>query len=618
MWGIDESTKRLFIQHSDEKVTYPSSVDVFKIIYSRTSEDEKKLFGELKKTYPDLKFKAELSFPTLKISTSSTGETYLRLRLHNAEVYLDGLEIGDQILEDNVWYPIDVDSFVEVTQKISSKGIQLGEVLDAEKSAWLIWKSELGVEVDSEPEELRASLLNATKSEYNNTRLAATLYPYQQSGATFIALMMEHGRGVLLADEMGLGKTIQAIYALSEKVSKGYVTNLVIVPASNLANWIREFARFSPNLKVEVHGGSRRAGTLNSLKFGDVILTTYDIVYRDHGFLSEVTWDTIVLDEAQNIKNARAKRSEAVVSLRKNSGLAITGTPIENSLSDVWSIFRFLEPGLLGDEYEFYSRYPDTHASAVELSKQISPFVVRRRVNDVAQDLPERSDYFVPIFLSEDMNSHYEEIRNAPNLHKLPKMQALRQLSAVPSEYVHSSNKVARLIGHLEDAFSNKDKAIIFASFTDTIDALVRVIQSKFPRVFVGSLDGRKTPEERQNTIDEFGQWAGASVLVANPRAAGVGLNIQAANYVFHFNPEWNPALIAQASARAYRRGQKKNVFIYYLYYRGTVEEYVLKKLEEKQALQSAGFQEFAEEPSDSQLLEALKLSPSDIGEMRN
>jgi SNF2 family DNA or RNA helicase len=333
--------------------------------------------------------------------------------------------------------------------------------------------------------------------------------------------------------------------------------------------------------------------------------------------LNEVVWDVVILDEAQNIKNSSAKRSEAVFSLPKNSSVAITGTPIENSLSDIWSIFRFLEPGLLGDEYAFNSRYPDTHASAVELSKQISPFVIRRRVSEVAGDLPERSDYFVPIFLSEEMNLRYEEIRNDPNLHQLPKMQALRQIAAVPSEYTYSSNKVSRLVDLLEEAFSNRDKAIIFASFTNTIDSLVRVIQTKFPNAFVETLDGRKSPQARQEVIDQFDGVAGASVLIANPRAAGVGLNIQAANYVFHFNPEWNPALIAQASARAYRRGQEKNVFVYYLYYRGTVEEYVLKKLEEKQTLQEAGLQELSDEPTESQLLEALRISPTDLAEIR-
>ena len=617
MWGIDEHNKRLTITDADGAVYAPSAVEIFKIVFSRTNAQEGDLYRELKSSYPNLKFKPELSFPTLHISTDANGESKLLVKLHNADSYIDDLSPRDQLVIGNIWFPLEEESFSEVRQTLARGSVQIGEPLDAQKSAWLLWESGLSIEVDANPDAFRGSLLKQTDSAYKAATLSATLYPYQQSGATFIELMLEHGRGVLLADEMGLGKTIQAIYAVTAGVSKGRVKNLIIVPASNLANWRREFSKFSPNLDVQMHVGPRRAGTVNSLNFGEVILTTYDIVYRDNAFLSDVAWDSVILDEAQNIKNAKTRRSQSVVSLSKTSGLAITGTPIENSLSDIWSIFQFLEPTLLGDEYEFSSQYPDTHAAALALSKQISPFVVRRRVNDVAQDLPEKLDFFVPIFLSEEMNSRYEEIRNEPSLKQLPRMQALRQLCAVPSEYLHSSNKVARLMDLLGDAFANKDKAIVFASFTDTIDSIVRCVQSSFPSAFVETLDGRRTPQDRQDIIDKFSALTGAAVLIANPRAAGVGLNIQAANYVFHFNPEWNPALISQASARAFRRGQEKTVFIYYLYYRGTVEEYILKKLEEKQALQSAGLQELLDEPNQSQLLEALRLSPSAIEELR-
>ena len=616
MWGIEKASQRLIVKDAAGSIHFPTAVEIFKLVFNRSEPEQESRFQALKFDLPKIKFRPELSFPTLSISTTSSNLTSLQIKLHNADVFLDQMPEGDQIVHNDIWYPLEVESFDEVKERLSEGAIKVGEPIDAEKAAWLIWKSKLSVEVAAEPEAFRASLLATTNSDYKEATLSATLYPYQQSGATFIELMMDHGRGVLLADEMGLGKTIQAIYAITNNVAKGHLKNLVIVPASNLANWMREFAKFSPDLEVSVHSGSRRAGTLRSLRFGDVLLSTYDIVFRDQAFLSEVVWDVVILDEAQNIKNSSAKRSAAVISLRKNSSVAITGTPIENSLSDICSIFRFLEPGLLGDEYTFAARYPDTHASAVELSKQISPFVIRRRVSEVGDDLPERSDYFVPIFLSEEMNLRYEEVRNDPNLHQLPKMQALRQIAAVPKAYAYSSNKVSRLVDLLEEAFSNRDKAIVFASFTDTIDSLVRVIQTKFPNAYVETLDGRKSPQARQEIIDKFDEIVGASVLIANPRAAGVGLNIQAANYVFHFNPEWNPALIAQASARAYRRGQEKNVFVYYLYYRGTVEEYVLKKVEEKQTLQDAGLQELSDEPTESQLLDALGISPADLEEI--
>jgi SNF2 family DNA or RNA helicase len=213
------------------------------------------------------------------------------------------------------------------------------------------------------------------------------------------------------------------------------------------------------------------------------------------------------------------------------------------------------------------------------------------------------------------MNSAYSEIQDDASMSSLPKVNALRQICAVPKVHQYESNKVDRLLELLRETFDNGDKAIVFASFTETIDLLVQRISQMRPGILVETLDGRKTASERQHVIDSLDHVKGAAVLVANPRAAGVGLNIQVANYVFHFNPEWNPALIAQASARAYRRGQSKNVFIYYLYYRGTVEEYVLQKLEAKQGLQDAGLGELSDEPTNSQLLEALRLSPKALQE---
>jgi SNF2 family DNA or RNA helicase len=204
----------------------------------------------------------------------------------------------------------------------------------------------------------------------------------------------------------------------------------------------------------------------------------------------------------------------------------------------------------------------------------------------------------------------YADVQNQADLAPLPKVLALRQICAVTREHQFESNKVDRLLELVREAFESGDKAIVFASFNETIDLIARRISQMRPGTFVETLTGEKSAAERQRTIDVFQDFGGAAVLIANPRAAGVGLNIQAANYVFHFNPEWNPALIAQASARAYRRGQTKNVFVYYLYYRGTVEEYVLEKLEQKQGLQDAGLGALSDEPTEAQLIEALRLSP--------
>jgi SNF2 family DNA or RNA helicase len=613
LWGVDENTGGLFYQDGDSNRIYPTASEVFMIAFSQKSEAEKIALREINQALPNLTFKPSLAFPKIQISLNEGGEASLSVSLDNSKSVFHSLPTGDQVVADNTWYSVDTESFNEVRLKLESRNIQLGAALSPSNVAWLLWDSGLVVEMALDLEELRRQLLERNQTVFDSELLEANLFQYQRVGATFVESMLNHGRGVLLADEMGLGKTMQALYAIASNVKNNKRKNLVVVPSSNLANWVRELSRFAPSLNLEIHAGSSRAGSVNSLLLGDVMLTSYDIVLRDQAFLSEIPWDLIVLDEAQNIKNADSKRSHAVCSLLKSASLAITGTPIENSFSDVWAIFKFLDPKILGNKQNFLVRFPDTYSSGVELSKALAPFVVRRRVADVAKDLPNRSDFYVPIFLSPEMSSGYEEIRLDPALKLLPKMLALRQFCAVKHQHSASSNKTARLLELIEEAFSNGDKAIIFASFTEAIDLLVRSISSKFPTAFVATLDGRKSSNKRQEVIDQFGKASGAAVLIANPKAAGVGLNIQAANYVFHFNPEWNPATIAQASARSFRRGQKKNVFIYYLYYRGTVEEYVLKKLEEKTALQEAGTSEFSAEPSERQMLQALSISPSEV-----
>ena len=614
-WGVDASSSRLFLENESSGRAYPSAAEIFKIVFERTSGRDQEAFEEIRKSLPNLEFRPTLAFLVLEVSITPDGFPNLMLRLNARDTYLAEIPTNDQVVIGNVWYPLDPETRDEMIDALESRNLNVGSNISAQDVAWLVWESQLTVDISGDAEELSSGLLKATKAEFRKSLLNAELYDYQKSGAAFVDSMVDKGIGVLLADEMGLGKTIQAIYAIQSAANRESRPIIAVVPASNLANWIREFGKFAPSLDISVHAGPLRAGAARYLVYGDVLLTTYQTLLRDVSFLAEVNWSLVVLDEAQNIKNSESKQSLAACLLPKRSAIAITGTPIENSLSDLWSIFRFLQPNLLGSKDEFRSRFPDTFEAAASLSKSISPFVVRRKVREVADDLPERSDIYVPIFLSAPMNSAYSEIQDDAGLSSLPKVNALRQICAVPKVHQYESNKVDRLLELLRETFDNGDKAIVFASFTETIDLLVQRISQMRPGILVETLDGRKSASERQQVIDSLDHVKGAAVLVANPRAAGVGLNIQVANYVFHFNPEWNPALIAQASARAYRRGQIKNVFIYYLYYRGTVEEYVLQKLEAKQGLQDAGLGELSDEPTNSQLLEALRLSPKALQE---
>jgi len=557
-----------------------------------------------------LSFRAEPSFPKLKVAFWQNIGLRVALELHNCPQAAGFVQTADHAVLDGVWRPIDVDSFRNCLDLLADNDIDFVSTVTSKNLAWLIWESGLDVELDVSLKDLQLGLQHSITEPFDSNLMAISMFPYQTEGSLFAAEMVSLGRGVLLADEMGLGKTPQAIYVVAKTRAKSSTPVLIVVPSSNLANWLRELERFVPGLDISIHFGNNRAGFTGELDLSGVVVTTYEMVTRDVSFLQEVDWGLIVLDEAQNIKNSQSQRSMAIRALPKNSSLALTGTPIENSLTDAWAIFQFLEPTLLGDAYSFGQQYPDTLESAKSLSKAMSPFVIRRLVEDVGQDLPERSDIEIPIFMTSSLHSKYEGIRSDESLADLPRMMRLRQACTVDFESVKDSPKLDRLMDLLEECFLGANKAIVFTSFTETIDAISSTVRRRFPFAFVDSLDGRKSGIERQAVIDAFGVTQQPGVLVANTRAAGVGLNIQAANYVFHFNPEWNPAQVDQASARVHRRGQDKNVFVYYLFYKGSVEEYMMQRLKEKKQLSEGGLENVSGVPSKGEMMRALQVSP--------
>jgi SNF2 family DNA or RNA helicase len=325
----------------------------------------------------------------------------------------------------------------------------------------------------------------------------------------------------------------------------------------------------------------------------------------------------VILDEAQLIKNVAAQRSHALKRIPKRIGVAVTGTPIENSLTDMWSIFEFVAPEYLGSLVDFEYDYPDEASAAVALSRRLAPLSIRRTVASVATDLPPRVDVVTPVFASGRLENLYDAVRLDPDLAPLARLTKLRQVCAAPSDAdptwerrLTDFPKVDRLIELMESVVFEGAKALVFSSFTESIDQICGALGARFSGLFIRAVDGRKSPSHRQSDIDDFTAATGAAVLVLNPRAAGIGLNIQAASHVFHFTPEWNPAVVSQASARAHRRGQDMPVFIYYLYYVGTVEEVMMDRLDAKRGLQSAGTSMFQENPSAGELARVFALSP--------
>lgn len=432
--------------------------------------------------------------------------------------------------------------------------------------------------------------------------LLATLFPYQARGIKWMRNCINTTGGLILADEMGLGKTLQIIGLLLLDLPTYDSPALIICPTSLIANWVLEFNKFSTGVTVMIHRGPNRSGVYRGLQTANVVITTYDTMVNDISIFTSFEWSWVICDEAQALKNPDSNRRKAAASIPRRRTIPMTGTPVENSLVDLWSLVDLAIPGLLDTRVEFEETYPDDIDSAKIVGEFTDPIILRRRVKDVAGDLPERIDVDIPLELDDALADHYIEVRES-TLAKYPIAGALvatLQLQLVcahpwlrlevndeeeaenadiqrsqPSSLI--TPKMERTISILREAFYSNRKVIVFALF-NKIGVLLKEAFGEFPNSYWNAINGSTPQSHRQIIIDEFSNHVGPGCLILNPKAAGAGLNITAATIVIHFTPVWNPALEAQASARAHRRGQLLPVTIYRLYYKDTVEEVMLDR----------------------------------------
>ena len=466
-------------------------------------------------------------------------------------------------------------------------------------------------------------LLNLSSIEHGAgpEGINATLYPYQVRGWQWLRFIISEQAGGLLADEMGLGKTLQVISALSDHgPTPSTAGSLVVAPGSLLENWAREIAKFCPSLHAVKHHGPDRTGSPAELRPPDVVITSYETAIRDLPLLRMIQWHVVVLDEAQNIRNPDTRRAKAVKHLRREVSIAVTGTPVENRLRDLWSVMDFVLPGYLGDLPAFEARYADNDADASSLEPLVSPVILRRRVQEVAKDLPPRIDIPEILELEADEAMAYEEVR-AAIYHEygatatLVSLTRLRQFCAHPAllgeqPRFHDYSKFHRLKTLLGEVFERREKALVFTSFTAMADRITAMVQSEFG-VMSATIDGRFPIPGRQPLIDRFTAYQGPAVLVLNPRAGGTGLNIAAANHVIQYNPEWNPAIEDQAAARAHRRGQNRPVTIRRLIVANTVEEVMDERLQRKRDIAGSAVVGIRGEQDDYRdIMAALTRSP--------
>jgi len=425
--------------------------------------------------------------------------------------------------------------------------------------------------------------------------LRATLRPYQETGVDWLAFLQRAELGGILADDMGLGKTLQTLAAL-----RG--STLVVCPTSVLFNWAAEIARFRPALRVSTYHGPRRALDPRA----DVTLTTYGTVRSDLAALSASPWDAIVLDEAQAIKNPDSQTARAVFSLPAKFRLALSGTPVENRLEELFSLSHFANPGLLGGLADFRARFADPIADGDEhalaaLRDKIRPFLLRRKKADVAKDLPPRTDDLLYVELDDAERAAYDAVRAATRkdiverigegmsiMEALEALLRLRQAAChrglLPGTTADTSSKGERLVAELATLAASGNRALVFSQWTSFLD-LIEPLLAREGLAFT-RLDG--STRDREGVVKAFQDPSGPPVLLLSLKAGGTGLNLTAADHVFLLDPWWNPAVEEQAADRAHRIGQDKPVFVHRLVTKDSVEERILVLQEKKRALAEA------------------------------
>ncbi len=481
-----------------------------------------------------------------------------------------------------------------------------------------------------------------------------TLRPYQRRGVGWLAYLRHLGLGACLADDMGLGKTVQAIALLLherknresaanngvEQGQGGFTPVLLICPTSVVANWRREVERFAPSLRVLVHHGGNRLtddAFARAVEAHDIIITSYGTARRDVEALKQWRWSDMILDEAQNIKNPTAKQTQAVRSISARNRIALTGTPVENRLSELWSIVEFLNPGYLDTHERFRQRFIvpieryNDDSRAAELRRLVQPFLLRRVKSDptIISDLPEKNEMIVYCSLTEEQATLYEkvvqdtlaELDRSEGIQRrglvLGLLTRLKQITNHPSHYLkqpgplpNRSGKLERLTEMLDEALAVGDHALVFTQFVEMGTLLRNHLREVFG-VEVLFLHGGTPAPQRDEMVQAFQSEAGPPIFILSLRAGGAGLNLTRASHVFHYDRWWNPAVENQATDRAFRIGQLRNVQVHKFVVAGTIEERINAIVESKQNLADTivgSGEQWLTELSTEQLREMLTL----------
>jgi SNF2 family DNA or RNA helicase len=615
--------------------------------------------------------KIRLKASSGKSATKSKTKSYFGI--DSLVQYQYELAIGDQVVTSQEWeqlinakvplvhfrgqwMELDRDKMQQLLEFWQSHGNEQPEMTLLE---FMQRSAEAGEEWEVEHDEalsaMMAKLQDKTRLEpiAELPNLQGTLREYQKRGVSWLEYLEKLGLNGCLADDMGLGKSVQVIARLVQereffedtetrrkgdtetqrggdsdnfpasphpRVPASLLPTLLIAPTSVVGNWQKEIAKFAPHLKTMVHHGGDR--TSNSADFKaaclqhDVVITSFTLARKDEKLLNSIEWQRIVLDEAQNIKNPKAAQTKAILKLSAKHRLALTGTPVENRLLDLWSIFNFLNPGYLGKEAQFRKSFEipiqkdNDKVKSTTLKKLVEPLILRRVKTDqsIINDLPDKVEQKLYTNLTKEQASLYEvvvkdveeKLQEAEGIQRkgliLSTLMKLKQICNHPAQFLQDnsefsterSHKLSRLAEMVEEVISEGESLLIFSQFTEICESLEKHIKHAF-HCNTYYLHGGTSRKRREQMISEFQDpETEPSVFILSLKAGGVGITLTKANHVFHFDRWWNPAVENQASDRAFRIGQKKNVFVHKFVVIGTLEEKIDQMIEDKKKLSAA------------------------------
>ncbi len=581
----------------------------------------------------------------LKTSMSKgTGEKAAKgyFSIDSIITYQYELSIGDQVVTEEEWrnlieaksslvkfrgewMELDKDKMKEMlefwqTRSNENSGINAMEMIKMSLTS----ESDIEFDHDESLSDMLAGLYEKSKLKPIDqpTAFQGTLRKYQIRGVSWLEYLEGLGLNPCLADDMGLGKTIQVIARLLREREKqeNLPPTLLIAPTSVLGNWEKEVQRFAPGLKVLIHHGVKRIKDEDAFKEAciehDIVISSFSLARRDEKLFRPMEWRRIVIDEAQNIKNPKSAQTKAVLKFRAQHRLALTGTPVENRLLDLWSIFNFLNPGYLGATGQFRKVFElpiqkeNDPVKSDSLRKLVEPFILRRVKTDkeIIKDLPDKVEQKIYCNLTKEQASLYEavikdvneQIEDSEGIQRkgliLSTLMKLKQICNHPRQFLQDeseftrerSHKLGRISDMTEEAIESGESLLIFSQFREICDSLVHYLKKNY-RYNTYYIHGGTARKRREEMIEEFqSDETEPSVFVLSLKAGGVGITLTKANHVFHFDRWWNPAVEDQATDRAFRIGQKKSVFAHKFITIGTLEERIDTMIEDKKKISSS------------------------------